>query len=332
MAEAVKAPGARLPLPAASRSGPTDPAPGPGVSPPALRRPRLRRHHRRRGRRPRRGLPRDHLSLPRRQAGPARRGHGHHRPPRLRRRRRPVAEPWSRQLPSASERLEKMVEYSCRILARTRPIHAIIRGAADKEAFAAALGRRLLQERLPNQTERIRHYLGEDLRPGLSVAEAGERYCALASPELYHLLTRRARLDSRSAPGVAHPAPAHRTALRKPSAPAHTRWATPRTTGSCTSAASWTSTVTSGPSSTWTWPPYRGRDRASHDRRFDRRRSQAGRSPAAGRTTRRSVTMAVTRSAGVTSNAGLTARAPAGATDRPCQATTSSPLRSSISM
>lgn len=93
------------------------------------------------------------------------------------------------QLPNASERLDKMVEYSCRILARTRPIHAVIRGAADKEAFAAAMGRRLLQERLNNQTERIRHYLGDQLRPGLSVGEAGERYCALASPELYHVLT-----------------------------------------------------------------------------------------------------------------------------------------------
>jgi AcrR family transcriptional regulator len=93
------------------------------------------------------------------------------------------------QLSGASERLDKMVEYSCRILARTRPIHPIIRGAADKEAFAAALGRRLLQERLANQTERIRHYLGDELRPGLSIAAAGERYCALASPELYHLLT-----------------------------------------------------------------------------------------------------------------------------------------------
>jgi AcrR family transcriptional regulator len=93
------------------------------------------------------------------------------------------------QLPGAPERLDKMVEYSCRILARTRPIHAIIRGAADKEAFADALGRRLLRERLTNQTERIRQYLGEALRPGLSTAEAGERYCALAGPELYHLLT-----------------------------------------------------------------------------------------------------------------------------------------------
>jgi AcrR family transcriptional regulator len=93
------------------------------------------------------------------------------------------------QLPSPSDRLDKMVEYSCGILARTRPIHAIIRGAADSEAFAAELGRRLLAERLANQTERIRRHLGDMLRPGLSVVDAGQRYCALTSPELYHLLT-----------------------------------------------------------------------------------------------------------------------------------------------
>lgn len=93
------------------------------------------------------------------------------------------------ELPGAPERLEKMVEYSCGILARTRPIHVVIRGAADKELFAADLGRRLLHDRLTAQTERIRRYLGDDLRHGLSVSEAGERYCALASPELYNVLT-----------------------------------------------------------------------------------------------------------------------------------------------
>jgi AcrR family transcriptional regulator len=92
-------------------------------------------------------------------------------------------------LPTASERLDRMVEYSCRIMARTRPIHAIIRGAADNEAFAAALSKRLLEERLTNQTERIRRYLADALTPGLSIAEAGQRYCALASPDLYHVLT-----------------------------------------------------------------------------------------------------------------------------------------------
>ena len=92
-------------------------------------------------------------------------------------------------LPDAAERLDRMVEYSCRILARTQPIHAIIRGAADNEPFAADFGRRLLTERLANQTERIRRFIARDLRPGLSIAEAGQKYCALTSPELYHLLT-----------------------------------------------------------------------------------------------------------------------------------------------
>jgi AcrR family transcriptional regulator len=93
------------------------------------------------------------------------------------------------QLPSARERLERIVECSCRILARTAPVHAVIRGAADKEAFAAALGTRLLHERLTNQTDRIRRYLRGDLAEGLSISEAGQRYCALTSPELYYLFT-----------------------------------------------------------------------------------------------------------------------------------------------
>jgi AcrR family transcriptional regulator len=93
------------------------------------------------------------------------------------------------ELPDAAERLSRMVAYSCETLARTRQIHAVIRGAADKEPFAFELRRRLLQERLSNQTGRIRHSLRDDLRPGLSVRAAGERYCALASPELYYLLT-----------------------------------------------------------------------------------------------------------------------------------------------
>jgi hypothetical protein len=82
-----------------------------------------------------------------------------------------------------------MVEYSCRILARTQAIHAIIRGASDKEAFARDLGHRLLEERLRNQTERIRTFIAEELRADLSIEEAGQRYCVLASPDLYHLLT-----------------------------------------------------------------------------------------------------------------------------------------------
>jgi hypothetical protein len=93
------------------------------------------------------------------------------------------------ELTAAGARLDLIVEYSCRIMARTHSIHAIIRGASDKEAFARDLGRRLLEERLKNQTERIRRYIADDLKPGLSIEEAGERYCVLASPDLYHLLT-----------------------------------------------------------------------------------------------------------------------------------------------
>jgi len=92
-------------------------------------------------------------------------------------------------LTEATERLDMMVEYSCRILARTQAIHAIIRGASDSEPFAADFGRRLIAERLANQTERIRRFIAEDLRPGLSIDEAGQRYCVLTSPELFHLLT-----------------------------------------------------------------------------------------------------------------------------------------------
>ena len=105
-----------------------------------------------------------------------------------------------------------LVEFSCQILARTRPIHAIIRGAADKEAFAATLERRMLKERLTAQTERIRRYLGEALRPELSIAEAGERYCALASPELYHLLTVDLSWTADQHQAMAHPTAANRTA------------------------------------------------------------------------------------------------------------------------
>jgi AcrR family transcriptional regulator len=92
-------------------------------------------------------------------------------------------------LTQAPERLDRMVEYSCRILARTQAIHAIIRGASDSEPFAADFGRRLLTERLANQTERIRRFIAKDLRPGLSIDEAGQKYCVLTSPELFHLLT-----------------------------------------------------------------------------------------------------------------------------------------------
>lgn len=93
------------------------------------------------------------------------------------------------RLSAHRERLRRCVQYSCSILARTYAVHAVIRGAADGDAFAGELRGRLLAERLAAQTDRVRQYLSGALRPGLSVEEAGQRYAALVSPELYYLLT-----------------------------------------------------------------------------------------------------------------------------------------------
>jgi hypothetical protein len=46
-----------------------------------------------------------------------------------------------------------------------------------------------VHDRVVVQADRIRRFLENDLRPGLSLAEAGERDCVLTSPEVYHLPT-----------------------------------------------------------------------------------------------------------------------------------------------
>jgi AcrR family transcriptional regulator len=93
------------------------------------------------------------------------------------------------RLPDPRQRLRRMIEHTCLTTARTTAIHAIIRGAADKEPFAVALRAQLFQERLSAQTQRIRRFLKADLRPGISVIEAGQTYSTLTGPELYHLHT-----------------------------------------------------------------------------------------------------------------------------------------------
>ena len=87
------------------------------------------------------------------------------------------------------ERLRKLVALSCETLARTSPVHLIIRGAADSHPFAADLRLRILQRRLDIQHRNIEAHLGGVLRAGLSVADAARRYSALMCPELFHLLT-----------------------------------------------------------------------------------------------------------------------------------------------
>jgi len=90
-------------------------------------------------------------------------------------------------LPTAHDRLAGWVAASCRTLARTSPIHAVIRGAADREQFAVALQDTLRRERVRQVTAIAAEFLADALRPSLTVPEAGRRYAALLSPELYHL-------------------------------------------------------------------------------------------------------------------------------------------------
>jgi len=91
--------------------------------------------------------------------------------------------------PTARERLRGYVAFSCRVLARTSPVHSIIRGAGDSEPFAVELRARLLRERLASNTKRLDQFIGSELRSGLALDQAAERYCALSSPEMHHLLT-----------------------------------------------------------------------------------------------------------------------------------------------
>jgi AcrR family transcriptional regulator len=87
------------------------------------------------------------------------------------------------------QRLRRLVRVSCETLARTSPVHAVVRGAADGHPFAAELRARLLSSRLETQSRRLRAVLGSSLRPGISTTRAAEHYSALLSPEMHHLLT-----------------------------------------------------------------------------------------------------------------------------------------------
>jgi AcrR family transcriptional regulator len=95
------------------------------------------------------------------------------------------------------QRLRRLVQLSCETLARTDPAHAVLRGAADGQPFAAELYARMLRFRLRVQAGNLETYLGASLRPGLTVQQAAEHYSALLSPELYHLLTVERRWSTR---------------------------------------------------------------------------------------------------------------------------------------
>ena len=92
-------------------------------------------------------------------------------------------------LSTPEQRLRAYVAFSCDILQRTRPVHTIIRSAAESETRAADLRARQLRLRLTRNTKHLGDFIGTALRPGMTLKEAAEQYCALSSPELYELLT-----------------------------------------------------------------------------------------------------------------------------------------------
>ncbi len=87
------------------------------------------------------------------------------------------------------QRLRQLIAASSETLARTSPVHAVIRGAADGHPFAAELRTQMLHTRLQIQSRNLRDHLGPALCDGITPPQAAERYSALLSPELYHLLT-----------------------------------------------------------------------------------------------------------------------------------------------
>lgn len=100
-------------------------------------------------------------------------------------------------LPDPHQRLRQLVKVSCETLARTSPVHAVIRGAADGHPFAVDLRARLLGSRLEIQSRRLHAILGSSLRTGISITRAAEHYSALLSPELHHLVTVERRWSER---------------------------------------------------------------------------------------------------------------------------------------
>jgi AcrR family transcriptional regulator len=95
-----------------------------------------------------------------------------------------------RTLATPQQRLQAWVAHTCTRLQATSPVHAMIRGAADSEPFAADLRERLLAERLSLHTTRCHQFLAGHLRAGLTIGQAAQRYSALLSPDLHHLLTK----------------------------------------------------------------------------------------------------------------------------------------------
>ncbi len=86
--------------------------------------------------------------------------------------------------------IERIAQVCGEILSRAAPVYEIMRTAANTEPEIQKRVRHLHKERLENMTSFFRHVAANGpLREGLDEKRAGEIIWALASPELFNLLT-----------------------------------------------------------------------------------------------------------------------------------------------
>jgi AcrR family transcriptional regulator len=86
--------------------------------------------------------------------------------------------------------IERIAQVCGEILSRAAPVYAIMRTAADTEPEIRKRVRHVHKERLENMTSFLRHVAANGpLREGLDEKRVGEIVWALASPELFNLLT-----------------------------------------------------------------------------------------------------------------------------------------------
>jgi AcrR family transcriptional regulator len=87
-------------------------------------------------------------------------------------------------LDDPSERLRAWLAHTAVTLARTSPVHAVIRAAAQSDAELEVMYRRLQEERFRAHRRLIEPMLGRSV-----TEEESDTFSVLTSPEVHHLLT-----------------------------------------------------------------------------------------------------------------------------------------------
>jgi hypothetical protein len=98
-------------------------------------------------------------------------------------------------VPSPDERLRRWIRHTAATIARTSPVHAVIRGAAGSDPEFERLHRRLQDERFAAHRRLIEPMIG---RP--AAGDEAATFSALTSPELHRLFTSPAAGPSSATP------------------------------------------------------------------------------------------------------------------------------------